>query len=201
MRALRGDRFERRAGLSERDRPQGDQGEGGQLAAVGYYVGNFDKCFFFFLDISFLERWSLTFAPSPFYIQYFIQYAASTVGGGASDPNQPESAFRIPWAVQMVPAIVLLVGLFFFPYSPRWLASKDRWEEALQVLASLHGNGDVNHPKVLATYQEIEEALRFEREQAVSSFKALVEPRMLKRVALGMSIQMWSQLCGMNIMM
>jgi len=100
----------------------------------------------------------------------------------------------------MVPAFILFVGLFFFPYSPRWLASKDRWEEAIQVLASLHGDGDVNHPKVLAQYQEIEEALRFEREQAISSFKALVAPRMFKRVLLGMSIQMWSQLCGMNIM-
>jgi hypothetical protein len=90
----------------------------------------------------------------------------------------------------MVPAFVLLIGLFFFPHSPRWLASKDRWDETLKVLARLHGKGDVNHPKVLAQYQEIEEALRFEREQAVSSFKALVEPRMLKRVALGMSIQM-----------
>ncbi|KAK3381937.1 general substrate transporter [Podospora didyma] len=133
--------------------------------------------------------------------QYFIQFGAAQVGGGPSDPNQPESAFRIPWGIQMVPAFILLVGLFFFPYSPRWLASKDRWEEALEVLAKLHGNGDVNHPKVLAQYQEIEEALRFEREQAVSSFKALIAPRMLKRVALGMSIQMWSQLCGMNIMM
>lgn len=101
----------------------------------------------------------------------------------------------------MVPAFILFIGLFFFPYSPRWLASKDRWEEAIQVLARLHGKGDVNHPRVLAEYQEIEEALRFEREQAVSSFKALVEPRMFKRVLLGMSIQMWSQLCGMNIMM
>lgn len=100
----------------------------------------------------------------------------------------------------MVPAFILLVGLFFFPYSPRWLASKDRWEEAIQVLAQLHGKGDVNHPKVLAQYQEIEDALRFEREQAVSSYKALVAPRMVKRVLLGMSIQMWSQLCGMNIM-
>jgi hypothetical protein len=72
---------------------------------------------------------------------------------------------------------------------------------SLLVLANLHGGGDLNHPKVLAEYQEIEDALRFEREQAVSSFKALVEPRMLKRVFLGMSIQMWSQLCGMNIMM
>lgn len=72
---------------------------------------------------------------------------------------------------------------------------------SIQVLGHLHGGGDINHPKVLAEYQEIEEALRFEREEAVSSYRALVEPRMLKRVVLGMSIQMWSQLCGMNIMM
>ncbi len=87
------------------------------------------------------------------------------------------------------------------PRSPRWLASKDRWEEAIQVLADLHAGGDIEHPKVLAEYQEIEEALRFEREEAKNSFAALIEKRMIKRVVLGMSIQMWSQLCGMNIMM
>jgi hypothetical protein len=59
----------------------------------------------------------------------------------------------------------------------------------------------LNHPKVLAEYKEIEEALRFEREQAETSFGALMKPRIVKRVILGMSIQMWSQLCGMNIMM
>jgi hypothetical protein len=91
--------------------------------------------------------------------------------------------------------------MFFLPLSPRWLASKDRWEEAIHVMASLHGGGDINHPKVLAEYQEIEEALRFEREEAVSSYRQLIEPRMAKRVLLGMSIQMWSQLCGMNVMM
>jgi hypothetical protein len=79
-----------------------------------------------------------------------------------------------------VPAVILFVGLFFFPYSPRWLASKDRWEEAIRVLANLHGDGDINHPKELAEYQEIEEALRFEREEAVSSYKQLVAPRMFK---------------------
>jgi MFS family permease len=101
----------------------------------------------------------------------------------------------------MVPGFILLVGMFFFPRSPRWLASKDRWDEALDVLANLHAGGDKNNAKVLAEYQEIEEALRFEREQATTSFKALVQPRIFKRVILGMSIQMWSQLCGMNIMM
>lgn len=115
--------------------------------------------------------------------------------------DQPTSAFRIPWGVQIVPAVILFFGMFFLPRSPRWLASKDRWEEAIKVIADLHGGGNVNHPKVLAEYQEIEEALRFEREEAISSYKQLVAPRMIKRVVLGMSIQMWSQLCGMNIMM
>lgn len=133
-------------------------------------------------------------------IQYFIQYGASFVDGGPNNPSQGTSAFRIPWGIQMVPGFILLVGMFFFPYSPRWLASKDRWEEAIQVLAHLHGGGDVNHPKVLAEYKEIEEALAFAREQAETSLGALVKPRIFKRVLLGMSIQMWSQLCGMNIM-
>jgi MFS family permease len=145
-----------------------------------------------------LQQWAITWG---ILIQYFIQYGASFAGNGPTDPDQPEAAFRIPWGVQMIPAFILLCGMFFLPYSPRWLASKDRWEEAIQVLANLHSGKDINHPKVLAEYQEIEEALRFEREEAVSSYKALTEPRMLKRVILGMSIQMWSQLCGMNIMM
>jgi len=145
-----------------------------------------------------LQQWAITWG---ILIQYFIQYGASFVDGGAKNPNQGTAAFRIPWGIQMVPAFILLVGMFFFPKSPRWLASKDRWDEAHKTLALLHGNGDLNNPKVLAEYREIEEAIQFEREQAVTSFKALVAPRMFKRVILGMSIQMWSQLCGMNIMM
>lgn len=145
-----------------------------------------------------LQQWAITWG---ILIQYYIQYGASFTGGGPNNPNQGTAAFRIPWGVQAVPAILLFFGLFFFPRSPRWLASNDRWEEALKVLAELHGKGDINHPKVLAEYTEIEEALRFEREMAVSSFKELVAPKMAQRVFLGMSVQMWSQLSGMNVMM
>ncbi|KAI1106535.1 general substrate transporter [Jackrogersella minutella] len=145
-----------------------------------------------------LQQWAVTWG---ILIQYFIQYGAAQIGGGPDDPNQPEAAFRIPWGVQMFPAFILFAGLFFFPYSPRWLASKDRWEEAIQVIAILHGGGDINHPKVLAEYKEIEEALRFEREEVLSGFGALIQPRIFKRVVLGMSVQMWSQLSGINVMM
>ncbi|KAI9885930.1 MAG: MFS sugar transporter [Watsoniomyces obsoletus] len=145
-----------------------------------------------------LQQWAVTWG---ILIQYFIQYGASFAGGGSNDPYQSTIAFRIPWALQVIPAVILVIGLFFFPLSPRWLGAQDRWEEAIQVLANLHGHGDLNHPKVLAEYQEIEEALSFEREHAIASFKGLAEPRILRRVLIGVSVQMWGQLCGMNVMM
>lgn len=146
-----------------------------------------------------MQQWAITWG---ILIQYFIQYgAAEGIGNGPDDPDQPTAAFRIPWGVQMVPAWILVMGLFFFPHSPRWLASRDRWDEALRVLADLHGGGDIRHPRVLAQYREIEDSLRLDREQAVDGFRALLQRRMLRRVVLGMSIQAWSQLCGMNIMM
>lgn len=144
-----------------------------------------------------LQQWAITWG---ILIQYFIQYGCSFIGGGPNHPSQHANAFRIPWGVQAVPGFILVVGLIWFPRSPRWLASKDRWDEALSVLADIHGGGNSNDPKVLAEYKEIEDSIRFEREIAVSSYKALVEPKMFKRVLLGMSIQMWSQLCGMNVM-
>lgn len=129
------------------------------------------------------------------------QYGASNIDGGPNNPTQSTAAFRIPWGIQIVPGVILFFGMFLFPKSPRWLASKDRWEEALNVLSKLHGKGDVNHPKVLAEYKEIQEALALEREQSATGFQELVKPRIFKRVILGMSLQMWSQLCGMNVMM
>ncbi|KFZ22844.1 hypothetical protein V502_02677, partial [Pseudogymnoascus sp. VKM F-4520 (FW-2644)] len=135
-----------------------------------------------------LQQWAITWG---ILIQYFIQYGASHVGGGPDDPNQPESAFRIHWGLQIIPGIILGLSLFFLFRSPRWLARKNRWEDAIQVLADLHANGDIEHPKVLAEYIEIEKALRFEREEATSSARALFAPRMIRRVILGMSIQMW----------
>jgi len=178
------------ARLPVRDRSQGDSWSRCFAPAVGYHLVRAK------LDLATSLRDFDTDSNRGILIQYFIQYGASFVDGGPKAPNQGASAFRIPWGIQAVPGLILFVGLFFFPKSPRWLASKDRWEEAIQVLANLHGGGDTNHPKVLAEYKEIEDALRFEREEAETSFAALVKPRILKRVILGMSIQMWSQLCG-----
>ncbi|KAL4782261.1 general substrate transporter [Aspergillus varians] len=145
-----------------------------------------------------LQQWAITWG---ILIQYFIQYGSSNIDGGPHNETQSTAAFRIPWGIQIVPGAIYFVGLFFYPKSPRWLASKDRWDECIQVLSRLHGNGDLNHPKVLAEYQEIQDALALEREQSTTSYQEFMKPRIAKRVVLGMGLQMWSQLCGMNVMM
>lgn len=71
-----------------------------------------------------------------FWIQYSCQYISNT------------AAWRIPWGVQGIPAVILFAGMWLFPFSPRWLADKGRMEEAKKVLADVHGGGDVNHPRV-----------------------------------------------------
>ncbi|KAK9234917.1 general substrate transporter [Lipomyces kononenkoae] len=127
-------------------------------------------------------------------IQYFIQYGCSFLKSNAS--------FRAPWAIQATPAAILFIGLFWFPYSPRWLASVDRWDEALRVLAFLRtANTDTNDPLVIAEYREIEDQIRSEREKGSNTFRELFSKKIRKRLFLSMAIQVWSQLAGMNVMM
>ncbi|KAK9251265.1 hypothetical protein V1507DRAFT_465075 [Lipomyces tetrasporus] len=127
-------------------------------------------------------------------IQYFIQYGCSFL--------HSQAAFRLPWAIQVVPAIILFTSLFWFPRSPRWLASKDRWAEVLSVLAYLRTpNCDINDPLVLAEYKEIEEQIRAEREEESASYRELLGKKMRKRLFLAMAIQAWSQLTGINLLL
>lgn len=68
-------------------------------------------------------------------------------------------AFRLPWGIQMIPAIILMTCLPMMPRSPRWLASKDRWEEATEVLSRLHAKGNTLDPIVVAQTQEIRDKI------------------------------------------
>ncbi|KAF5372329.1 hypothetical protein D9615_009264 [Tricholomella constricta] len=126
-------------------------------------------------------------------IQYFIQFGCSYIDGVAS--------FRIPWGLQMIPAIILSAGMVMFPESPRFLFDHGREEEALQVLADLHGKGDKTNELVVLEYEEIKQQVYFERNEGAKSYLDLLKPGNPRRVMLGCCLQMWSQLSGMNVMM
>ncbi|KAJ9255504.1 hypothetical protein DTO212C5_9134 [Paecilomyces variotii] len=62
-------------------------------------------------------------------VAYWITYGTRYIAG--------EWAWRLPFLLQMVPAFILAGGVFLLPFSPRWLASKGRNEDALASLTKL----------------------------------------------------------------
>ncbi|KAJ9132283.1 High affinity glucose transporter [Pleurostoma richardsiae] len=137
-----------------------------------------------------LQQWAITWG---ILIMFFICYGSSYLNGKA--------AFRLPWGLQMIPAGLLYFGLMLLPESPRWLAKKDRWEDAHAVLTLVHGKGDPNSAFVARELAEIREAVEFERRNSDVTYIELFRPKMLNRTMIGLFTQIWSQLTGMNVMM
>lgn len=62
-------------------------------------------------------------------IFYWITYSTREIAGDWS--------FRLPFLLQMVPALVVGIGIQLFPFSPRWLAMRHSDEESLKSLERL----------------------------------------------------------------
>lgn len=137
-----------------------------------------------------LFQWSVTWG---IMIMFYIGYGCSFIDGPAS--------FRTAWGIQMVPGLLLLLGTLVLPESPRWLASKDRWEEAIDVIANVQAHGDHTDPHVLIEVEEIKEAVRIDRESKDIRIWHLFKKESINRTMVGLWAQIWQQLTGMNVMM
>ncbi|KAH7011267.1 arabinose-proton symporter [Ilyonectria destructans] len=76
---------------------------------------------------------------------------------------QSEWSWRLPFLLQMVPALFLGAGVPFLPYSPRWLASKGRDDESLQVLCKLR-NLPATDARILREWFEIRSEVQYRKE-------------------------------------
>ena len=79
-------------------------------------------------------------------------------------------SWRAPSLLQAAVPACILVPLIFMPHSPRWLISKGRDEQAKQVLARQHANGDLDDPLVAFEMMEITTAL--EQEHAIGQMRS-----------------------------
>lgn len=144
-----------------------------------------------------LQQWAITWG---ILILYYISYGTSFIGQD-NYSGYRTAVFRIPWGLQMIPAIMLFFFMIFLPESPRWLARQDRWEECHKVLTLVHGKGDPDSPFVLYELNDIREMCLFEARNKDVTYWELFKPNMINRTHIGIFTQIWSQLTGMNVMM
>ncbi|KAK3393912.1 general substrate transporter [Podospora didyma] len=88
-------------------------------------------------------------------IAFWINYSVSIHFTG-------KMMYVFPLAVQALPAVLLCLCMLLCQESPRWLARKDRWEEAKAVLSRTR-NLPPTHPYLQEEFQEIVDQLEHER--------------------------------------
>ncbi|KAG6833374.1 hypothetical protein H0H87_007991 [Tephrocybe sp. NHM501043] len=106
-------------------------------------------------------------------------------------------SWRFPLGLQLVPAFLLMVGVQFLPYSPRWLLEVNRDEEAKQVVYQLHGKGHEEAAEL--EYQEMHDTIKAEALVRTRKLSALVStPSMRRRTFVAVGVQVFCQFTGIN---
>lgn len=119
------------------------------------------------------------------------------IGWGTSYvPN--DWSWRSITLLQGLPSFLQLCFIFWVPESPRWLISKERYEEAESMLAFYHAEGDRNNATVQFSYQEMKETIRMEQDANTnSSYMDFVKTKGNRwRLAILISLGIISQYSG-----
>ncbi|OQE04399.1 hypothetical protein PENVUL_c033G09403 [Penicillium vulpinum] len=103
-----------------------------------------------------------------------------------------------PFIIQIVLSFILCGMSFFLPETPRWLALNGFVDESLQTIADLHSDGNTEAEHVQRTFLEIQEAVIYESNLGKSSWKEMFT-RYRKRTIVGITVQMFAQINGINI--
>lgn len=113
------------------------------------------------------------------FISYLIDYHFSRLG-----------EWRWMFAVGIIPAIILLIGMFFLPFSPRWMASKGKKEKALFILNKLRRCAVTAD----AELQEINRSVKNEN----TSWRHLFRPKIRNTLLVGIGLSVIQQVTGIN---
>ncbi|THC88358.1 hypothetical protein EYZ11_012195 [Aspergillus tanneri] len=150
-----------------------------------------------------------------------IPYSGQTKTSHTFDPyhdvppggcnGQSEASWRLPLAIQIIPAIILGLGMIFFPDSPRWLLMKGRDDETLEALSKLRRQAK-DSPTLVNEYLEVKASIMLEdafakdrypnmsgvRLHTAQYMSFLTEWARFKRLAIGCCVMFFQQFMGCN---
>ena len=121
-----------------------------------------------------------------------IYFVNATIAGWYGEAWNVSTGWRWMFGSGVFPSIIFLILLFFVPESPRWLAQKERWNEAENILSKINGT-----QKAQTELKEIKAALNIEK----SSFADILKPGIRKALIIGIILCIFSQVTGINAIM
>ncbi|PRP80965.1 hypothetical protein PROFUN_11079 [Planoprotostelium fungivorum] len=109
--------------------------------------------------------------------------------------------WRMSFALQLIPCLLMMVSMSFMPLSPRWLIYRGRTSEALQVLIRLRGK-DSGDDEVIREHQDMLDTVEQQKRYGETSWSQLfTDPYVRYRTFLGVSLQFFQQWTGINVIL
>lgn len=123
-------------------------------------------------------------------------FLAAIVNNGTKDRNDSGS-YRIPIAIQFLWSLVLVIGLFLLPETPRYLIKMDKYEKASRSLGKLR-RLPPDHPAIKEELDEVQANHLYEMSLGKSSYRDCFKGTVGKRLLTGCLLQALQQLTGVN---
>lgn len=120
-------------------------------------------------------------------VVYFVNYF---IAGAGNEEWNVQVGWRWMFGSGAIPALILLITLFFVPESPRWLSKQKRTEEAFGILSRVGGSA---HAK--EELAAIKDAITHES----SSIAQLLQPGMRIVLVIGVVLAVLQQVTGINV--
>ncbi len=121
-----------------------------------------------------------------------IYFVNASIAGWRDESWNVSTGWRYMFGSGVIPSAVFLLMLFFVPESPRWLASKERWNEADDILTKVNGR-----QKAAQELSDIKDTLNMEE----GSFAEIFKPGVRKALLIGVVLCIFSQVTGINAIM
>jgi sugar porter (SP) family MFS transporter len=113
---------------------------------------------------------------------YLVDYAFSASHG-----------WRTMFGLAVIPAIGLVVGMWWLPDSPRWLIAKSKIDEARRILKRARTTSNVD--------QEIKEIQQTMNQPGEGGLAGLFQPWLRMPLIIGLGLASFQQLTGINTVM
>ena len=105
----------------------------------------------------------------------------------------PIEGWRYMFGVALIPALILGIGMFMLPESPRWLFEHGQIAKARTVLSRSRSPEEVDQE-----FREMEEIKELEEEHARVSYKELLAPYVRPALIIGIGLAIFQQITGIN---
>ncbi|KAI4730029.1 general substrate transporter [Aureobasidium sp. EXF-10728] len=127
-------------------------------------------------------------------LSYFVNYGVTR-----SISSDDDAQWRVPFALQMLPGVLLLIGIIFQNESPRWLVEKDRHADAARALAHVRGRSQEDPIVTKELGEIIADFQSHEKISLLGQFRTVCSDRKyFYRYSMAIILMMFQQWTGTN---